>query len=75
LGQSQQIACEPIKTWVVPEGGDSQEFKNRILKESFTAEELAHRDEFIKTLGVMTNSPWIKFLLRLEKSIKGVFGK
>ena len=71
LGENQQIACEPLKTWVVPEEGDSQEFKNEILKESFTPEELAHREEFIKTLGKMTNSRWIKFLLRLENFVKG----
>jgi len=70
LGENQQIACEPIKTWVVPEEGDSQEFKNKILKESFSPEELAHREEFIQTLGKMTNSKWVKFLLWLEKLIK-----
>ena len=71
LGENQQIACEPLKTWVVPEEGDSQEFKNKILKESFTPEELAHREEFIKTLGVMTNSRWVKFWLWLEGLVKG----
>ena len=71
LGETHQIACEPLKTWVVPEEGDSQEFKNKILKESFTPEELAHREEFIKTLGVMTNSRWVKFLLWLERLVKG----
>lgn len=71
LGENHQIACKPLKTWVVPEEGDSQEFKNKILQESFTPEELAHREEFIKTLGVLTNSRWIKFLLRLEKLVKG----
>lgn len=70
LGEDQQIACEPIKTWVVPEEGDLREFKNEILKESFTPEELAHREEFIQTLGKMTNSKWIKFLLWLEKLLK-----
>ena len=70
LGENQQIACEPINTWVVPEEGDSQEFKNKILKESFTSEELAHREEFIQTLGKMTNSKWIKFMLWLEKLVK-----
>ena len=70
LGENQQIACEPINTWVVPEEGDSQEFKNKILKESFTPEELAHREEFIQTLGKMTNSKWIKFMLWLEKLVK-----
>ena len=70
LGENQQIACEPIKTWVVPEEGDSQEFKNKILIESFTPEELAHREEFIQTLGKMTNSKLIKFLLWFEKLVK-----
>jgi hypothetical protein len=71
LGEDHQIACEPLKTWVVPEERDSQEFKNEILKDTFTPEELAHREEFIKTLGKMTNSRWVKFLLRLEKLVKG----
>lgn len=71
LGQDHQIACEPLKTWVVPEERDSQEFKDEILKDSFTPEELAHREEFIKTLGVMTNSRWVKFLLWLERLVKG----
>jgi hypothetical protein len=75
LGVNHQIATKPIKTWVVPEDGDSQEFKDRILKESFTPEELAHREEFIKTLGVMTNSRWIRFLVRLEKLVGGSSGK
>ncbi|HMD82167.1 MAG TPA: hypothetical protein VKE92_12705 [Anaerolineales bacterium] len=56
LGENHQIACKPIKTWVVPEDRDSQEFKNEILKDSFTPEELAHRDEFIQALGVLANS-------------------
>jgi hypothetical protein len=71
LGVDHQIACEPIKTWVVPEGGDSQAFKNQILKESFSTEELEQRDEFIKTLGKMTNSRWVKIFLRLERLVKG----
>ncbi len=70
LGENQQIACNPIKTWVVPEESGLQEFKNKILKETFTPEELAHREEFIQTLGEMTNSRWIKFLLWLEKLVK-----
>lgn len=70
LGENHQIACKPIKTWVVPDDRNAQEFKDKILKESFTPEELAHRDEFIKTLGTMTNSRWIKFLLWLERLVK-----
>lgn len=75
LGVNHQIACKPIKEWVVPEDGDSQEFKNMILRESFTPEELAHRDEFIKELGVVTNSRWIKFLVWLKKLAGGSSGK
>ena len=71
LGESHQIACEPLKTWDVPDDRDAQEFKDEILKDSFTPEELAHREEFIQTLGKMTNSRWIKFLLQLEKFLKG----
>jgi hypothetical protein len=71
LGEDQKIACEPIKTWAVPESGDSQEFKNKILKESFTPAELAHREEFIRTLGKMTNSRFWKFMVWLERVLKG----
>jgi hypothetical protein len=71
LGEDQEIACEPIKTWVVPEEGDSQAFKDAILKETFSPEELAHRDEFIRTLGEMTNSSFWKFMVWLEKLLKG----
>ena len=70
LGESHQIACEPLKIWDVPDDCDAQEFKDEILKDSFTPEELAHREEFIKTLGVMTNNRWVKFLLWLEKLVK-----
>jgi hypothetical protein len=70
-GEDQKIACDPIKTWVVPEEGDSQEFKNKILKESFSLEELKHRDEFIETLGKMTNSKFWKFVVWMERVLKG----
>lgn len=56
LGENHQIACEPIKTWVVPEDRDAQEFKTEILKDTFTPEEIAHREEFIKTLSAMINA-------------------
>jgi len=56
LGENHQIACTPIKTWVIPEDRDAQEFKNEILRDTFTPEELAHRDEFIKTLGMMSSN-------------------
>ena len=71
LGQDQRIACEPIQTWEVPEDQDPQAFKGKILRESFTNEELEHREEFIRTLGSMTNSKWVKFIFRLERIVKG----
>ena len=71
LGEDHQIACTPVKTWVVPEEGDPQKFKDEILKESFTPEELAHREEFIKTLGIMTNSRWVRFQVWLKGLFKG----
>lgn len=74
LGENQQIACDPIQSWVVPEEGDSQEFKDKILKETFSPEELAHRDEFIRTLGEMTSSRFWKFMVWLERSFKGKKG-
>ena len=70
-GENHQIACEPLKIWDVPDDRDAQDFKDEILRDSFTPEELAHREEFIKTLGKMTNSRWVKFLLWLEKLVKG----
>ena len=75
LGENHQIACEPVKTWVVPDDRNAQDFKDEILRDSFTPEELAHREEFIKTLGEMSKSGWIKFLLRVERFVKGLSGK
>ena len=71
LGEDHQIACEPLKTWEVPEDQDPQAFKQQILEESFTEEELEHREEFILTLGQMTNSLWVRFLLKVESLLKG----
>ena len=71
LGENQKIAVEPLKSWIVPDDRDSQDFKNEILKDSFTPEELAHRDEFVKALSKVTNSPWIKFLVWLRSLIQG----
>jgi hypothetical protein len=71
LGENHRIACEPLKTWVIPESRDPQQFKDEILAASFTPGELKHREEFILTLGKMTNSKWVKFLLHLERFVKG----
>ncbi len=71
LGENQKIAVEPLKSWVVPDDRDSQEFKNEILKDSFTPEELAHRDEFVKALSKATNSKLIRLLVWLQRLVKG----
>lgn len=71
LGENQKIAVKPLKSWVVPDDRDPQEFKNEILKDSFTADELAHRDEFLETLSKFTNSRVIKFVVRLARRLKG----
>lgn len=68
-GENQKIASEPLKSWVVPDDRDSQEFKDEILRDSFTPEELEHRDEFIKALSKTTNSKLIKFLVWLERLV------
>ena len=51
LGEDQRLACVPIESWVVPEGRDPQEFKDELLREHFTLDELEHRDKFIRTFS------------------------
>ncbi|HSA99575.1 MAG TPA: hypothetical protein VLE49_02915 [Anaerolineales bacterium] len=70
-GENQKIAVEPLRTWVVPADRDPQEFKNEILKASFTPEELAHRDEFVKTLSKLTTNKVVRFVVWLGRLLKG----
>lgn len=51
LGEHQQIAYQPIETWVVPDDVDPQAFKDALLSEHFTQDELAARDQFILALS------------------------
>ncbi len=74
LGKDHQIACNPVKTWVIPDNRDPQQFKDEILEASFSPEELAHREEFIKTLGIMTNSRWVRFQVWLKGLVDGLSG-
>jgi hypothetical protein len=74
LGKDHQIACNPVKTWVIPDDRDPQQFKDEILEASFSPEELAHREEFIKTLGIMTNSRWVRFQVWLKGLVDGLSG-
>ena len=56
IGVDQQIASDPLENWEISEGQDPQAFKDRILIENFTPEELAHREAFIETLSEMFKS-------------------
>jgi hypothetical protein len=56
LGENQKIAVEPIRSWDVPDDRDPQEFKDEILRDSFSPQELAQREEFIKLISEMSNS-------------------
>lgn len=53
LGESQTIACEPIQTWVVPEEGDPQAFKDELLQTNLSAEELAYRESIIQLINAL----------------------
>lgn len=55
LGKDQQIACKPLKTWIVPEEEDPQAYKEQLLRENFTTEELMARNDFIKAIGNWLN--------------------
>ena len=55
LGVDQHIACEPIKTWIVPENEDPQAYKEQLLRENFTPEELIARNAFIQAIGDWLN--------------------
>ena len=50
-GVDQQLADTPVKHWVVLEDRDPQEFKDELLREHFTPEELDHRDRFIRVFS------------------------
>ena len=56
MGVDHQIACEPLESWEFPENQDPQAFKDKILNENFTPEELAHREAFIQALGEMMSA-------------------
>jgi hypothetical protein len=53
LGNDQELASTPIESWIVPEDRDPQEFKNELLREHLTPEELEHRDNFIRTFSLL----------------------
>ncbi len=51
LGQNQLVAYPTKQTWIVPDDVDPQAFKDKLLREHFTPEELATRDAFIETFS------------------------
>lgn len=51
LGVDHVIASNPILSWAVPKDVDPQAFKDELLKEHFTPEELKHRDEYIRAFS------------------------
>lgn len=51
MGKNQLIAYPTTQTWIVPDDVDPQAFKDKLLHEHFTPEELAVRDEFIETFS------------------------
>jgi hypothetical protein len=53
FGEDQGLASTPIESWIVPEDRDPQEFKNELLREHFTPEELEHRDDFIRMFSLL----------------------
>lgn len=54
LGQDQEIATEPIESWVIPPGIDPQAFKDELLREHFTPAELKFREFVISELSKET---------------------
>jgi len=51
LGENQRIAAEAVETWAIPPDHDPQEFKDEILRRSFTPAELEFREEVIRALA------------------------
>jgi hypothetical protein len=51
LGKDQELAAEPVEIWVVPQDCDAQAFKDILLIEHFTPDELRFREEVIEALS------------------------
>jgi hypothetical protein len=56
LGQDQQLAAKPLKTFTIPPGKDAQEFKNELLRKYFTPAELEFREVVISALSTPDQS-------------------
>jgi hypothetical protein len=66
LGEDHVIAGKPIKKWIVPDGCDAVEFKNKLLQENFTPQELDHRERFLSTFSQMINSRGIRWFYQIK---------
>ena len=53
LGEDHEIAARPLQTWVVPDDRHPQQFKDEILQATFSAQELAFREEYIELLSAL----------------------
>jgi hypothetical protein len=51
LGTDMTIAADPIERWVVPADREPQDFKDELLRNNFSPEELRWRDQIIQTLS------------------------
>jgi hypothetical protein len=72
LGENHKIACEPIEIWEIPEGSDPQGFKDELLADNFTPQELEHREKIIATISRMSNNPWLRLIMRVVRFVKGL---
>jgi hypothetical protein len=54
FGEDQKIASEPIQSWDIPDGRDPQDFKDEILKDNFSAEELECREAVILAVSELS---------------------
>ena len=54
MGQDQALATKPVERWVVPPDEDAQAFKDQLLIEHFTPEELQFREVVIEALSEQT---------------------
>lgn len=54
LDKDQQIATTPIESWIVPADEDPQAFKDQLLQEHFTLDELKFREVIIQAISEST---------------------
>ncbi|AZI43655.1 hypothetical protein EHF33_13595 [Deinococcus psychrotolerans] len=50
-GEDMTLACIPLESWTVPDSETVSGFKDRLLAERYSPEELERRDHFIRKVG------------------------